>query len=111
MILTIGLTIGMIGLTTLQEVDVEDLKWMESANCASTNTEYFFTPGDSTMYENLPMVKRICSNCSVFSECKEYALKYHVLGWWANTSEKIRREERRRLGITPIPIVSDGVYE
>jgi hypothetical protein len=90
---------------------VEDLKWMKSANCSGIDTEYFFTPGESTQYENLPMIKRICSNCTVLPECKAYALKYYVLGWWANTSEKIRREERRRLGITAIPIVSDGVYK
>jgi WhiB family redox-sensing transcriptional regulator len=90
---------------------VDELKWMDNASCAGTDTEFFFTKGESTQYEYLPTVKRICSNCPVLQECRAYALKYYVLGWWGNTSEKIRREERRRLGITAIPIISDGVYK
>ena len=90
---------------------MQETKWMEQANCASTDTEQFFTVGESKVYKNVPMLKRICSACPVISECKEYSLRYYVLGWWGNTSEKMRREERKRLGITAIPIVSEGVYE
>lgn len=84
---------------------------MDKANCASTDVDQFFTVGDSTMYENVGALKRICGSCDVIAECREYSLRYNVLGWWANTSEKIRREERRRLSIIATPIVSEGVYE
>lgn len=101
----------MIGQTILSEVSMQETKWMEQANCAGTDTEQFFTDDNSKMYDNLPMLKRICSACPVISECKEYSLRYYVLGWWGNTSERMRREERRKLGITAIPIVSDRIYE
>ena len=90
---------------------LEEVEWMDRANCSSTDTNQFFTVGDSTMYENIGALKRICGNCEVIAECREYSLRYNVMGWWANTSEKVRREERRRLNITAISITSEGVYE
>lgn len=111
MILTTGLITGMIGQTTsLDRRAVENIEWMDRANCIGTDTEHFFTVGDGTMYENKPILRRICSNCEVLAECKDYSLRYAVQGWWGNTSEKMRRDERQRLRITPIQIVSEGVY-
>lgn len=90
---------------------MEEIEWMDKANCIGSDPEQFFTFGDNTMYENKPMLKRICDNCDVIAECRDYSLRYAVQGWWANTSEKIRRDERQRLRITPIQIVSEGVYQ
>jgi hypothetical protein len=90
---------------------LEEVEWMDRANCSSTDTNQFFTIGDSTMYENIGALKRICGNCEVIAECRKYSLRYNVMGWWANTSEKVRREERRRLNIIAIPITSEGVYQ
>jgi hypothetical protein len=84
---------------------------MNSANCSSTDTDQFFTAGNSTMYENVAALKRICGNCNVIKQCHDYSLRYNVMGWWANTSEKVRREQRQSLGISPIAITSEGLYQ
>lgn len=90
---------------------MEDIKWMNKGNCVGIDTEQFF-PGDETkVYENKPFLQRICSNCEVLEECKDYSLRYAVQGWWGGTSEKTRRDLRQKLRITPIAIVSDRVYE
>ena len=93
-----------------QEI-MEELRWMNEANCVSVDVEQFFPTDMNTMYENKPYLKRICDNCDVLKECQEYSLRYAVQGWWGNTSEYQRKEKRRQLGIAPIQIVSEGVYE
>jgi hypothetical protein len=80
---------------------------MEQANCVGTDTNQFFT--DKTMYENKELLKRICSNCDVVTECLEYSLRYNVQGWWGGTSEKMRRDIRYRLKITPVEIIEERV--
>ena len=82
---------------------MEEVEWMSRANCTGIDTNQFFT--ETTTYENLPTLRQICANCDVVKECHAYALKYNVLGWWGNTSEKIRRDQRRVLKIIPIDIV------
>ena len=74
------------------------------------DVEQFF-PGDTKQYENIKMLTRICNNCDVLKQCQEYSLRHAVLGWWGNTSEKQRRDIRQKLNITPIQIVSEGVYK
>jgi len=90
---------------------MEELKWMEQANCSGLDTEDFFAGDDTKVYENKPLLTRICSNCDVLKQCQDYSLRYNVQGWWGNTSEKQRRTKRQQLNITPIQIVSDKVYK
>ena len=90
---------------------MKDSDWMVDANCKDTDSDYFFTQGDATAYEDKNLISRICSNCDVLKECQDYSIKYDVLGWWGNTSEKQRRDIRQKLNITPIQIVSERVYE
>jgi hypothetical protein len=111
-ILTIGLITGMIGQTTsLDRRAVEELKWMDKAGCIGLDTDHFFAGDETKVYDNKPLLQKICSNCDVLEQCQEYSLRYAVQGWWGNTSEKQRREKRQQLNITPIAIVSERVYE
>lgn len=86
---------------------MENVKWMERANCIGTDTDQFFT--DKTMYENKHLLQRICSNCDVLEECRKYSLRYNVQGWWGGMSEKMRRDTRYRLKITPVEIIEERV--
>lgn len=88
---------------------MEELKWMDSANCIGVDVEQFF-PDETKQYGNKEMLARICNNCDVLKQCQDYSLRYAVQGWWAKTSERQRRDKRQQLNITPIPIVSEGVY-
>lgn len=90
---------------------MEELKWMDKANCAGIDVEEFFPEDDRKVYPNKPMLIKTCNNCEVLKECQDYSLRYAVLGWWGNTSEKQRRAKRQQLNITPIQIVSDKVYQ
>lgn len=90
---------------------MEEVAWMKSANCIGTDTEAFFAPDDTRQYSDKAMLTRICNACSVKGECADYALRYAVQGWWANTTDKKRQIKRRQLNIVPIQIVSDRVYQ
>lgn len=90
---------------------MEDLKWMDSANCTGVDTNYFFPVDDTKQYHSKELLTRICNNCEVKDKCQEYSLRYAVLGWWANTTERQRRDRRQKLNIKPIQIFSEGVYQ
>lgn len=89
---------------------MEELNWMDNANCSGTDTEQFFPIDETKQYSNKPLLTRICNGCEVLKECQDYSLRYAVQGWWGNTSEKQRRDKRQKLNITPIQIVSERVY-
>lgn len=78
-------------------------------NCQDTDSEAFFTPEGTSTYPNLDVLKRVCSSCTVVSECLDYALKYEVLGYWGNTSDIQRSRIREKLNIIPISIL-DGKW-
>lgn len=67
-----------------------DRRWTLQANCKGDSAEMFFpTRGGS-----LEAARKRCNECSVKSECLEYALKVseteQVTGFWAGTTEKER---------------------
>jgi len=74
------------------------------ANCIGIDTELFFTD-ESKTYSQMPLLKRVCGNCVVKTECLDYALHHAVLGWWGGTSEKTRREMQQKLNISPEPVL------
>jgi hypothetical protein len=73
----------------------------EEANCASTDSEAFFTVEGSSTYPNIFMLRTICGNCTVVNDCLEYALDHEVMGYWGNTTELQRRKMRQKLNIIP----------
>lgn len=79
----------------------------EEANCAGTDSEAFFTnPGTST-YLELKMLKRICGDCTVQTQCLDYALQHNVNGYWGNTTEIERKRLRLKLNIIPRELYMD----
>jgi WhiB family redox-sensing transcriptional regulator len=73
----------------------------EEANCAGTDSEAFFTQPNSSTYLDIKMLKRICGECKVKTECLDYALKHEVLGYWGNTTDFQRKKLRIQLNIIP----------
>lgn len=94
----------MVGLITL----LDRLAWQDSANCNGTDPEEFFSDPEKKMYSNPGMLTKICNSCVVFNECKEYAVKYDMSGWWANTTENSRKKEQRKRNIVPLSIVRES---
>lgn len=76
------------------------------ANCEGTDTEAFFTDSKGS-YENSAMLKRICGDCKVQTECLDYALQHEVKGWWGNTTEQQRHVIRVAKGIIPRRLFED----
>ncbi|MBP3223523.1 MAG: WhiB family transcriptional regulator [Actinomycetaceae bacterium] len=73
-----------------------DVFWQDSALCAETDPDIFFPEkGGSTA----PAMS-ICQQCTVRSECLEYALSHDIRhGIWGGMSDNDRRRasrERRR---------------
>ena len=42
--------------------------------------------------------------CPIFDDCLNYALNVKVHGYWAGTTDTMRKELRRFFGITPVRI-------
>lgn len=72
-------------------VDGDD--WREFAVCAQTDPEAFFPEKGQSSRE----AKRVCSGCPVREHCLQYALRHDVrFGIWGGTTERQRRELRRK---------------
>jgi len=76
------------------------------ANCNGTDTDSFFT-NEQGSYEHPAMLKRICGECKVQTECLDYALHHDVKGWWGNTTEQQRAAIRVAKNIIPRRLFED----
>ena len=65
----------------------------------------FFVEEDAKHYKESELLKRVCGNCMVKTECLDYALHHAVVGWWGGTSEKQRREMREKQEIIAEPVL------
>lgn len=82
------------GVVGSQEL-VEDnpLAWQVDSLCAQTDPEAFFPEKGGSTRD----AKRICAECTVSSECLEYALQNDErFGIWGGLSERERRKFRRQ---------------
>lgn len=73
--------------------------------CEGTDTELWFT--DSSVYDNEPLLYKICSGCPAKQECLDYALEYKVLGYWAGTNAARREQIRKAKGIIGKPVLPE----
>jgi WhiB family redox-sensing transcriptional regulator len=70
----------------------DELAWQDLANCRGANPDLFFPErGASTR-----TAKGICRECSVQTECLEFAIvSSEKFGIWGGLSERERRKIRR----------------
>lgn len=71
-----------------------DLSWMIRGNCVNDPRDIFFPErGGPTV-----AARKVCAECTVKTECLEYALVYEEFGIWGGTSpddrKRLRRERR-----------------
>lgn len=70
-----------------------ELGWQTESLCAQTDPEAFFPEKGGSTRD----AKKVCSGCTVRSECLEYALKNDErFGIWGGLSERERRRLRKR---------------
>lgn len=73
--------------------DDNPLSWQADSLCTQTDPEAFFPEKGGSTRD----AKRICAECTVRSECLEYALANDErFGIWGGLSERERRKFRRR---------------
>ena len=73
--------------------ETNPLAWQEDALCSQTDPEAFFPEKGGSTRD----AKKICSQCSVNTECLVYALKNDErFGIWGGLSERERRRLRKR---------------
>ena len=67
--------------------------WIDRALCASIDPERWFPEQGS----DGGAAKKVCADCPVLAECRDYALQHPVLvGVWAGTTDRERRKIRKR---------------
>jgi WhiB family redox-sensing transcriptional regulator len=75
-------------------IDTGEMRWMDYARCAETDSEIFFPEkGDSTK-----PAKKVCRWCDVREECLAYAIAHPSIcrhGIWGGTSERERHAMRQ----------------
>jgi WhiB family transcriptional regulator, redox-sensing transcriptional regulator len=75
------------------EVDAQDRRWQERANCLGVDPDLFFPERGASTKE----AKGVCGGCEVRLECLEYALRHgEKFGIWGGMSERERRRLRRQ---------------
>lgn len=69
-------------------------EWRSGALCAQVDGELFFPEAGGM--DGL-VAKRICANCDVLTECREYALAHsELMGVWGGLSRRERQRIRAR---------------
>lgn len=72
--------------------------WQEFARCYGEDPDLFF-PGRHDAEQKYPIARRICAECVVRDNCREYALSRgeNVGMWGGMTAHELRKERKRRL--------------
>lgn len=76
-----------------------DYDWRDGAICRDTDPDLFFPVGTTgNALVQIERAKQVCTECSVRTECLEFALETNQdSGIWGGTSEEERRVIRRRI--------------
>ena len=69
--------------------------WMAHGACLE-HPEVEFVPLNLRTEENADAARAICAGCACRAECLAYALADDLLGIWAGTTTRERREMRKR---------------
>ena len=72
----------------------EDVPW-EAAACKGVWTPLFYP--DQGQSEIIPELRRICSECPILEECREYAIPNESHGFWGGLTMIERARLRRRM--------------
>ena len=78
----------------------------QDAKCREVDPELFFPEHTQTKTE-VKVILSLCSNCPVFTQCYDYALKNDVIGWWAGTTynERIKIRKQKKLRANPLIVL------
>lgn len=75
----------------LVAISDQDLEWQKDAVCKGSDPAKFY-PG---VGQSIGPARKICNECPVEVECRDYALENLEYGVWGGTSERQRVKIRR----------------
>lgn len=74
----------------------EDVDW-EQASCRGVNTELFYLEINYEAFTVNPQLRRMCTDCPILADCREYAILNENHGFWAGLTAKQRNTLRARM--------------
>jgi len=87
-----------------QQSDVDFIK--ANSGCKNADVNLFF----SESYAQIAQAKRICANCPIIEQCREFGLNHERYGTWGGLSENERAQIRREQGISIVSLFSTASY-
>lgn len=75
--------------------------------CIQIDPEMFYEESGGVALHNLPILRRICSDCPILNECAEHAISHEEYGFWGGLTAQERKIVRRR---RQQKMVSPAVY-
>jgi len=70
----------------------EQVDW-EQASCRGVWTKMFFIENKAEAAVMTPALRRLCRDCPILSECREYSVVHENNGFWGGMT----KDERQRL--------------
>mgnify|MGYP001553751279 FL=1 len=71
----------------------EDVEW-QAAACKGIQVDMFYLETLSESLTYTPTLRRICRDCPIFEDCREYAFEHEVHGFWGGLTATERRNLR-----------------
>ena len=75
----------------------EPSSWSREAACRDMDPNLFFVGQGGIIGQE---VRAACRQCVVRRQCLSWALNHEQFGYWAGTSDRMRRRMRQELGIS-----------
>lgn len=74
---------------------------MDRAECKGQPTGFFYPQEDEDRVHHYTLAIKFCERCEVRQECLDFSIEHHEFhGMWGGLSERQRRLEARRRGVT-----------
>lgn len=86
----------------LSLIAIHRYSWMNDANCKGQTKSMF--PKEHKDITYIAEARALCENCTVISECLEYALEFppaDLHGVWAGMTSRQLAAEQKQRGIKP----------
>jgi WhiB family redox-sensing transcriptional regulator len=89
----------------MKPMDIEFVKWDGSEVCSQVSPELFYdvplTRSSSNRLDR-EYLRKICGGCPKLMECRTYAIKHELYGFWGGMTEQERSDYRKKNKITLI---------
>jgi hypothetical protein len=81
--------------------EVKIPEWDGSELCAQIPHELFYDQSTRSVADRADInnLRRVCDNCPRLLECREYAIKHELYGFWGGMTEKDRMDFRKKYKI------------